>query len=118
MYDDPASLGADGPYRVGEAIDRLAGNSDGGSAPVVFIALHGPFGEDGVVQALLEAAGLAYTGSGVLGSAVGMDKAVQKRIWRGLGLPVVDWREVPLAAWNSGDDSVLGDLGALAGRVG
>ena len=43
-------------------------------APVVAIALHGPFGEDGTVQALLEAAGLAYTGSGVAASAIGMDK--------------------------------------------
>ena len=63
-------------------------------APVVVIALHGPFGEDGTVQALLEAAGLAYTGSGVAASAIGMDKALFKRMCRGLGLPVVDWREV------------------------
>ena len=49
-------------------------------APVVFIALHGPFGEDGTVQALLEAAGLAYTGSGVTASAIGMDKAIFKRL--------------------------------------
>ena len=52
-------------------------------APVVFIALHGPFGEDGTVQALLEAAGLAYTGSGVAASAIGMDKTLFKRICRG-----------------------------------
>ena len=130
-YDDPALLGADGPYRVGAAIDRLAGvsvsptaGSGRGAAarrevpPLVFIALHGPFGEDGVVQGLLEAAGLAYTGSGVLGSAVGMDKAVQKRIWRGLGLPVVDWREVPQAAWRAGHEAVLGELEAFAAAGG
>ena len=52
----------------GAAIDRLAA---GQPAPVVFIALHGPFGEDGTVQALLEAAGLAYTGAGVAASALG-----------------------------------------------
>ena len=52
------------------------------------IALHGPFGEDGTVQALLEAAGLAYTGSGVAASAIGMDKALFKRMCRGIGLPV------------------------------
>ncbi|TAL10542.1 MAG: hypothetical protein EPO00_04445, partial [Chloroflexota bacterium] len=69
-YDDPLSLHADGPFQVGEAIDRLAASRP---APIVFIALHGPFGEDGTVQALLEAADLAYTGSGVLGSAIGMD---------------------------------------------
>jgi D-alanine-D-alanine ligase len=133
-YDDPAALGADGPYRVGAALDRLAAGAGpapeagsgpasvaapgSGSGPVVFIALHGPFGEDGVVQALLEAAGLAYTGSGVLGSAVGMDKAVQKRIWRGLGLPVVDWREVPLSAWRAGRGAVLEELEAFAAAAG
>ena len=65
----------------------------------MFIALHGPFGEDGTVQALLEAAGLAYTGSGVAASALGMDKALFKRLVRGLGLPVVDWREIQAARW-------------------
>ena len=62
--------------------------------PTVFIALHGPFGEDGTVQALLEAAGLAYTGSGVAASAIGMDKTLFKRLCRGIGLPIVDWREI------------------------
>lgn len=114
-YDDPSALGADGPHSVGTAIDRLA-TSD--PAPIVFIALHGPFGEDGTVQALLEAAGLAYTGSGVLGSAVGMDKAIQKRIWRGLGLPVLDWREIRAARWLTERDAVLGELDAFASDAG
>ena len=65
----------------------------------MFIALHGPFGEDGTVQAMLEAAGLAYTGSGVTASALGMDKAVFKRLVRGIGLPVVDWLEVRAERW-------------------
>ena len=60
----------------------------------MFIALHGPFGEDGTVQALLEAADLPYTGSGVAASALGMDKALFKRLCRGLGLPIIDWREI------------------------
>ena len=114
-YDQPMGLGADGPHAVGAALDRLAAERP---APVVFIALHGPFGEDGTVQALLEAAGLAYTGSGVLGSAVGMDKALQKRIWRGLGLPVVDWREVSAARWRASPEAVLGELEAFAGGAG
>jgi len=50
-YDDPSALGAGGPLSVGAAIDRLAAVRP---APVVAIALHGPFGEDGTVQALLE----------------------------------------------------------------
>ena len=111
-YDEPAALGGDGPHTIGAALDALA-NLD--PAPVVFIALHGPFGEDGTVQALLDAAGLAYTGSGVLGSAVGMDKVVQKRLWRGLGLPVIDWREVRASQWKAGPDAVLGELEAFAG---
>ena len=110
-YDDPAGIGAEGPFHVGASIDRLAATRP---APVVFIALHGPFGEDGTVQALLEASNLAYTGSGVLGSSIGMDKAVQKRIWRGLGLPVLDWREIREARWRSNPDGVLGELEAFA----
>jgi len=110
-YDDPAALGADGPHRVGLAIDRLASEDP---APVVCIALHGPFGEDGTVQALLEAAGLAYTGAGVAASALGMDKVAQKRIWRGQGLPVVDWIEVRAAAWQGSRELVLGQLEAFA----
>ena len=54
---------------------------------VVFPLLHGTFGEDGTVQGLLELAGVAYVGAGVLGSAVGMDKDVMKRLFRERGLP-------------------------------
>lgn len=52
-----------------------------------FIILHGAGGEDGVMQALLQALGIPYTGSGVLGSALAMDKIVSKRVWLGCGLP-------------------------------
>jgi D-alanine-D-alanine ligase len=110
-YDDPRGLGADGPMTVGAALDRLAA---GDPAPVVFIALHGPFGEDGTVQALLEAERLAYTGAGVLASALGMDKIAQKRVWRGLGLPVIDWLEVRGATWAANRAAVLGQLEAFA----
>jgi len=114
-YDDPVALSGEGPHAVGAALDRLAAERP---APVVFIALHGPFGEDGTVQALLEAAGLAYTGSGVLASALGMDKALQKRIWRGLGLPVVEWREIRATAWRANPAAVLGELEAFAAGTG
>ena len=56
---------------------------------VVVPAIHGTFGEDGTLQGLLELAGLPYTGSGVVGSAVGMDKVAMKRAFRDAGLPVV-----------------------------
>ncbi len=84
----------------------------------MFVALHGPFGEDGTVQALLEAAGLAYTGSGVTASALGMDKAVFKRLARGIGLPVADWREVRAARWAADRAAVLAELEAFAGGTG
>ena len=113
-YDDPASLGAKGPATVGTALDMLGAEEP---PPVVFIALHGPFGEDGTVQALLEAVGVAYTGAGVLGSALGMDKVLQKRVWRGLGLPVVDWIEVRAAAWKANPAAVHAQLTAFAGET-
>ncbi|MDR2588921.1 MAG: D-alanine--D-alanine ligase [Spirochaetales bacterium] len=55
---------------------------------VVFPVLHGSFGEDGLVQGLLENARLAYVGAGVLGSALSMDKDTAKRVWRDAGIPV------------------------------
>ncbi len=110
-YDDPAALGADGPSTAGAALDRLA---SGEPRPLVFIALHGPFGEDGSVQALLEAADLPYTGSGVTASALGMDKAIFKRLVRGLGLPVVDWLEIRADRWRADPAAVLAELEAFA----
>jgi D-alanine-D-alanine ligase len=110
-YDEPMALGAADPLPVGAAIDRLAAARP---APVVFIALHGPFGEDGTVQALLEAAGVAYTGSGVAASAVGMDKTLFKRLCRGIGLPVVDWREIRADRWAADPGSVRAELGSFA----
>jgi len=57
-----------------------------------FIALHGRHGEDGTVQGALELLGIPYTGSGVLASAMGMDKTMTKRLWRAEGLSTPDWR--------------------------
>ncbi|HYO42051.1 MAG TPA: D-alanine--D-alanine ligase [Candidatus Limnocylindrales bacterium] len=114
-YDDPASLGAMGPRDAGHSMEALAGREP---RPVVFLALHGPFGEDGTAQALCEAAGLAYTGSGVTASAVGMDKAVFKRLVRGLGLPVTDWVEVRAARWAADPAACLAELAAFAAAGG
>jgi D-alanine-D-alanine ligase len=66
---------------------------------VVFPILHGTFGEDGTVQGLLELGDVAYVGSGVLGSAIGMDKDVAKRLLRGAGIPIVDYEVVTAAAF-------------------
>jgi D-alanine-D-alanine ligase len=66
---------------------------------VIFPVLHGTFGEDGTVQGLLELAGIPYVGAGVLGSAVGMDKDVMKRLFRDAGLPIVPWEVVLRSEW-------------------
>jgi D-alanine-D-alanine ligase len=66
---------------------------------VIFPVLHGTFGEDGTIQGLLELAGIPYVGAGVLGSAVGMDKDVMKRLFRDAGLPVVEWVVVLRNEW-------------------
>ena len=59
-----------------------------------FIALHGRYGEDGTVQGALELMGIPYTGSGVMASAIAMDKVMTKRIWRSEGLPTPAWSQV------------------------
>jgi D-alanine-D-alanine ligase len=66
---------------------------------VMFPVLHGTFGEDGTVQGLLELAGLPYVGAGVLASAVGMDKDVQKRLFAEAGLPIVPFIAVRRSEW-------------------
>jgi len=78
---------------------------------VVFPVLHGPLGEDGTIQGLLELANLPYVGSGVLASAVGMDKLLMKTVFRAHGLQVPDWIGVTRREWQA-------NPGALADRVG
>jgi D-alanine-D-alanine ligase len=74
------------PLGDGAALEP-AGASPGMSIDVVLPLLHGPYGEDGTIQGLLETVGLPYVGSGVLGSAVGMDKVMMKRAFLACGLP-------------------------------
>lgn len=71
-------------WKHGEALEKLA------DIDVFFPVLHGPFGEDGTIQGLLELADVAYVGAGVVGSAVGMDKAVFKDVMRAHGIPMVE----------------------------
>lgn len=70
---------------------RTLGDLIGGEFDRVFIALHGRYGEDGCMQGALELLGLPYTGSGVMASALGMDKWRTKLLWRAAGLPTADW---------------------------
>jgi D-alanine-D-alanine ligase len=79
---------------------------------VIFPVLHGPFGEDGTVQGLLKLANIAFVGAGVLGSAVGMDKDVMKRLLRDAGIPIA--RFIAVSRYSSkqtGFDDVRGRLG-------
>lgn len=76
----------------------------------VFPVLHGPWGEDGTVQGLFEVAGLPYVGAGVLGSAVGMDKDIAKRLFRDAGLPVTNSVVVRSAEWDDAPGDVTARL--------
>ncbi len=73
---------------------------------VVFPVMHGPFGEDGSIQGFLEMAGVPYVGAGVLGSAVGMDKAVQKVLFVDAGIPVVEYAVVHERDWEEDAERV------------
>ena len=74
---------------------------------VVFPVLHGTYGEDGTVQGLLDLAGLPFVGSGVIGSAVGMDKDMQKRLFLQAGLPVGEFLAVLRSEWEGSRPRIL-----------
>ena len=75
-------------HGVGQVKAAITAESEGPHLDVVFPILHGPFGEDGTVQGLLKLAGVPFVGSGVLSSAIGMDKDVMKRLFRDAGMPI------------------------------
>ncbi|MEK8940135.1 D-alanine--D-alanine ligase [Escherichia coli] len=80
----------------------------------VFIALHGRGGEDGTLQGMLELMGLPYTGSGVMASALSMDKLRSKLLWQGAGLPVAPWVALTRAEFEKGlSDKQLAEISAL-----
>jgi D-alanine-D-alanine ligase len=81
------------------ALVRLDGGGGGQRLDVVFPVMHGTFGEDGTIQGLLDLAGLPFVGAGVLGSAIGMDKDVAKRLLQVARIPVVPWITVHRADW-------------------
>ncbi len=91
----------------GERALRLATMTE---LDVIFPLLHGPYGEDGTVQGLLELADLPYVGAGVLASSLAMDKGVCKELLRARGLPVVDWQIATRA-------EIGRDAEAVAGRA-
>lgn len=80
----------------------------------VFIALHGRGGEDGTLQGMLELMGLPYTGSGVMASALSMDKLRSKLLWQGAGLPVAPWVALTRAEFEKGlNDKQLAEISSL-----
>jgi D-alanine-D-alanine ligase len=119
------SLGGAAPQAISAGAAATAGDTAGlqviepsaavtGSFDVVFPVLHGPYGEDGTVQGLLELANVPYIGAGVLGSAVGMDKAVMKTLFAAAGLPIVrhltllqrNWEQDPSAFTREAEEAL------------
>ena len=82
---------------------------------VIFPVLHGPFGEDGTIQGLLELANVPYVGAGVLASAVGMDKGMMKVVFAAHGLPVCPYSVIRAHDWEAGRATVLADLESTLG---
>lgn len=132
----PIGIGKDGRWLAGEGAQKMladtirhgrhvflppepgasmlaldASGSDASlSVDVVFPVLHGTYGEDGTVQGLLELANLPYVGCGVLASALGMDKEVQKRLFDQAGLPVVKHLLVMRNRWENHSQAVIEDV--------
>ncbi|MBX6361187.1 D-alanine--D-alanine ligase family protein [Pseudacidobacterium ailaaui] len=77
------------------------------SVDVIFPVLHGTFGEDGTIQGLFELAGIAYVGSGVLGSATGMDKDVMKRLFASAKLPITKHVTFLRGEWEAGSRKII-----------
>jgi D-alanine-D-alanine ligase len=88
------------------ALVRLDGSGGGQRLDVVFPVIHGTFGEDGTIQGLLDLAGLPFVGSGVLGSAIGMDKDVAKRLLQVAKIPVVPWITVLRHEWEANQEAI------------
>src|SRR6266705_3797720 len=117
------AIGRDGRWELGsgdgsvaETLPVPAKNAPAtlGSVDVVLPILHGPFGEDGTVQGLLELAGIPYVGAGVAASALAMDKDLFKKVWEAAGLTVVSHQVVHERDWERDRTGVLeraGDLG-------
>jgi len=100
----------DPPAKTEEKIPEALGTVD-----VVFPVLHGPYGEDGTIQGMLELAGIPYVGSGVLASAVGMDKLTMKKIFAHHGLPQVEWLGLTRKDWESDGEAWVRRVEATLG---
>lgn len=106
-------IGRDGAWRAGD--EEIALSPGGGllGADVAFPVLHGPFGEDGTVQGLLECLDVPYVGAGVLASALCMDKVAFKEMMAAAGLPQVAYRGIREHEWAPSPERLIAELGAL-----
>ncbi len=106
----PGASPAELPAPPGAALARLGDPGDSAAADVVFIALHGSWGEDGTLQGLLETLRVPYTGSGVLASALAMDKERTKEVLAHHGLRTPPWVGVDVRTWTRERAHVLARL--------
>jgi D-alanine-D-alanine ligase len=119
LAESAAAALAEGPHALPGRLDptgatlsptpMLAAAAEGAERTVVLPLLHGPMGEDGTVQGLLELANVAYVGSGVLGSALGMDKAMAKQVLAANGIPQARYRAFAEHELTPGLPAVIAD---------
>ncbi len=107
-------VGRDGVWRRDGTPLTLTPGQGLTGADVVFPALHGPFGEDGTVQGLLECLDVPYVGAGVLASALCMDKVLFKELMGSAGVPQVDYRAVRLERYRANPQLALESIAQLA----
>lgn len=103
------------PFRSALPLAAPVGSNAPQDRPVdvVFLVMHGTLGEDGAMQGLFEVAGIPYVGAGVLGSAIGMDKDVMKRLLRDAGIPVAEFRTLRRRRFDTDPEAACNALAAL-----
>lgn len=107
---EPAALPAEPQAAAGRELVPGATGSRFPPLDLIFPVLHGPYGEDGTVQGLLELAGVPYVGCGVLAGSLAMDKIASKEIFIAHGLPVAPYRAVTRKRWETEPAAVIADL--------
>jgi D-alanine-D-alanine ligase len=108
-WEPPCSQEAPSPHReLANIEDSTLGTTR--RVDVVFPVLHGPYGEDGTIQGLLELADIPYVGAGVLASALGMDKALMKAVFRQSGLPEPDYQVVMRWQWQKDKEEIIEEV--------
>jgi D-alanine-D-alanine ligase len=114
---DPRLVRIEPGVSIRSALPFAASDGDSavgdGKIDVAFLVMHGTLGEDGAMQGLFDVAGIPYVGAGVLGSAVGMDKDVMKRLLRDAGIPVANFRTIRRHRFDADPDTVCAAMATL-----